>query len=231
MSFLEQTWKLWVDGGWTMIPLAIVAFMIYGAAVWLVMYFSTRGLEKLSDEECRRMIVRPDDAPELLRELLSYVQDGVRSLEQIQDRFAEVIASKLPEADRRMQLINVLIASAPLLGLLGTVLGMLTTFKAIAMGGGKTVDMIAGGISEALITTEVGLLVALPGMMLAFYARRRRNEYLAFLSRIQKLTLDYYKPIIHGSTRIYTRDDLKKLGKTPVQMPQPGAESTAKAKP
>lgn len=220
MNFLQHTLELWSAGGWTMIPLALVAFMIYGSSVWLVFYFSTRGMNRISDEQFHKFIARPEEAPGTLKEILSYVRDGVKSLDQIQNRFAEVVASKLPEGDRRMQMINVLIASAPLLGLLGTVLGMLTTFKAIATGGGKTVDMIASGISEALITTEVGLLVALPGMMLAFYARRRRNEFLAFLSRVEKLTLDYYKPIMHGSTRIWTRDDLIKRGTKTVDLPK-----------
>ncbi len=225
MEFLQRTVGLWIDGGWTMIPLVVVAFMIYGAGVSLVMMFSKREGHELSDVEMRKLIQNPSDAPPLLQEILLYVQDGANSLEKIQNRFAEVVASKLPEADRRTQFLNVLVATAPLLGLLGTVLGMLTTFKAIAVGGGKTVDMIAGGISEALITTEVGLLVALPGMVMVYLVKRKRDQYLAYLSRVEKITLDYHKPIIHGSTRIFRRDDFEK--KLPIPLSTPGADSGA----
>jgi biopolymer transport protein ExbB len=224
MEFLQRSLQLWLDGGWTMIPLVVVAFMIYGAGVSLVLMFSRREGHELSDTELRKLVENPSDAPPLLQEILLYVQDGANTLAKIQDRFAEVVASKIPEADRRTQFLNVLVASAPLLGLLGTVLGMLTTFKAIAVGGGKTVDMIAGGISEALITTEVGLLVALPGMVMVYLVKRKRDQYLAYLSRIEKITLDYHKPIIHGSTRIFRREDFER--KT-IPLSTPGAGSGA----
>jgi biopolymer transport protein ExbB len=229
MDFLQRSLGLWLDGGWTMIPLAVVAFMIYGAGVSLVMLFSKRDGDGLSDVEMRKLVENPSDAPPLLREILLYVQDGADTLAKIQDRFAEVVASKVPEADRRTQFLNVLVASAPLLGLLGTVLGMLTTFKAISMGGGKTVDMIAGGISEALITTEVGLLVALPGMVMVYLVKRKRDQYLAYLSRIEKITLEYHKPIIHGSTRIFRREDFEK--KTiPIAQTDAGSGATGATK-
>jgi biopolymer transport protein ExbB len=206
-TFIERTVQLWIDGGWTMIPLGLVALMIYAAAVSLWFYFARRGHKGLSEADCKKLVEHPAQATGDLGEIVRYTQDRVKSLDQIQDRFAEVVASKIPEADRRAQFLNVLISSAPLLGLLGTVLGMLTTFHAISTGGGKTADMIAKGISEALITTEVGLLVALPGLMLAFFVKRQRNEYVAFLARLEKLTLNKYKPILHGSTRIFTRAD------------------------
>jgi len=70
---------------------------------------------------------------------------------------------------------------------------MLTTFRGIALGGGKMVDTIARGISEALITTEMGLLIALPGLILSYWVRRKRNDYVAFLARVQSLTLQQFR--------------------------------------
>jgi len=57
-----------------------------------------------------------------------------------------------------------LTAVAPLLGLLGTVVGMIQTFDAVAAGGGDTGTRVAAGISQALITTQFGLVVAVPGV-------------------------------------------------------------------
>lgn len=75
-----------------------------------------------------------------------------------------------------LQTIGVLAAIAPLLGLLGTVTGMMTTFDVLAIFGTGNAKAMAGGISEALITTETGLLVAIPGLyMKGFLDRRSRN--------------------------------------------------------
>jgi biopolymer transport protein ExbB len=72
--------------------------------------------------------------------------------------------------------IGVLAAIAPLLGLLGTVTGMMATFDVLAIFGTGNAKAMAGGISEALITTETGLLVAIPGLyMKGFLDRRTRN--------------------------------------------------------
>ena len=76
----------------------------------------------------------------------------------------------------RLALIGVLGAIAPLLGLLGTVIGMITTFDVMAIYGTGNAKAMAAGISEALITTQTGLLVAIPGLyMKNFLERRSRN--------------------------------------------------------
>jgi biopolymer transport protein ExbB len=75
-----------------------------------------------------------------------------------------------------LSVIGVLAAIAPLLGLLGTVTGMIDTFDVLAVFGTGNAKAMAGGISEALITTQTGLLVAIPGLyMKGFLDRRARN--------------------------------------------------------
>jgi biopolymer transport protein ExbB len=61
--------------------------------------------------------------------------------------------------------LGALVVAAPLFGLLGTVLGMIDTFNAVAANSSETADLVAGGISKALITTQVGLVAALPGTL------------------------------------------------------------------
>jgi biopolymer transport protein ExbB len=65
---------------------------------------------------------------------------------------------------RSLAVIGVLAAMAPLMGLLGTVTGMITTFDILAIFGTGNVKAMAGGISESLITTQTGLIVAIPGL-------------------------------------------------------------------
>jgi len=76
----------------------------------------------------------------------------------------------------RLSTIGVLAAIAPLLGLLGTVTGMMATFDVLAVFGTGNAKAMAGGISEALITTETGLLVAIPGLYMKGFLDRRTGN-------------------------------------------------------
>ena len=143
--------------------------------------------------------------PANVRELIRYTQDEVHSLRDIEGRFREVEAAKVPDVDRRLAFLNVMVVSAPLFGLLGTVLGMLLTFKAIGVGGSSTSEIIAKGISEALVATQTGMMVAIPGLLLAHVAKRWRNEYVAFLARLEGITLRHFRPQFHGMTRVCAR--------------------------
>ncbi len=83
-----------------------------------------------------------------------------------------------------------------MLGLLGTVTGMLGTFKALAggAGGDQTMGQVAKGISEALITTETGLIVALPGVFFGYLLSRQFDAYQSFLAHVETVcTQDLYK--------------------------------------
>ena len=66
-------------------------------------------------------------------------------------------------------------------------------------------DIIAKGISEALVATQTGMMVAIPGLLCAFLVKRWRNEYVAFLARLEGLTLRHFRPIFHGMTRQWAR--------------------------
>ena len=70
---------------------------------------------------------------------------------------------------------------------------MLATFKGLAEGSGgeKTMDLVAGGISEALITTETGLLIALPGLFFQYHLSRQSERYDAFLARLETACTQY----------------------------------------
>lgn len=185
--------------------LAFVAIIAYSAAAHLLIRLYYRGLQRVSDAEIERWVGDPSTAPAKLRELIRYVQDEVKSLRHIEGRFREVEATLIPDVDRRLAFTNVLVVSAPLFGLLGTVLGMLLTFKAIGIGGSSTSEIIAKGISEALVATQTGMMVAIPGLMLTHVAKRWRNEYMAFLLRLEGVTLRHWRPILNGMTRQFTR--------------------------
>ncbi len=85
----------------------------------------------------------------------------------------EAILREVPRLERFLAVLAILGAVAPLLGLLGTVTGMIDTFRVITLYGTGDPKMMSGGISEALITTEIGLAVAIPIMLLHTFISRR----------------------------------------------------------
>lgn len=186
---LQQMLHTWSNGGWVMAALATLGFLMYATAAHLMMFLYCRGITRATDQDIHRWVTYPDQAPSQVRELIRYTQDEVDSLIDVEGRFREVEAAKVPEVDRRLAFLNVMVVAAPLFGLLGTVLGMLLTFRAIGIGGGSTSDVIAKGISEALVATQTGMMVAIPGLLAAYVVKRWRNEYVTFLSRLEGITL------------------------------------------
>jgi biopolymer transport protein ExbB len=80
------------------------------------------------------------------------------------------------------------------MGLLGTVLGMLRTFYGLSTSAGaETVGGVASGISEALVTTQTGLTISLPGLFLVMLIQRRKHQLEANLARLESLTLGHLR--------------------------------------
>lgn len=198
VSFTQQVAQLWTDGGFLMIPLALQCLAIY--YVVFDLYFDLRSKDFLHTDENRwgHWIDQPADATGEMADIVRYTQDGVGSLTEIRERFAEVKASCLPALDRRLRWVVMIISTAPLTGLLGTVTGMLATFAGISGGGGgkDTVDLVAGGISEALITTQTGLVIAIPGYVVVSRVRRLRDRLELFLRRAENLTLKRFARLL-----------------------------------
>ena len=84
------------------------------------------------------------------------------NLETIKSRIEEIVYSDIAEIKKGLPVIKVLAAIAPLMGLLGTVTGMIGTFQAITLFGTGDPKLMAGGISQALVTTVLGLCAAIP---------------------------------------------------------------------
>ncbi|SKA64205.1 MotA/TolQ/ExbB proton channel family protein [Desulfobaculum bizertense] len=111
------------------------------------------------------------------RVLLGMLRVKHISREQLEDAMQEGLLHELPRLERFLPTLSVLAAIAPLLGLLGTVTGMIDTFQTITLFGAGNPRMMSGGISEALITTQLGLAVAIP-IMVAHHLLERRVDAL-----------------------------------------------------
>jgi len=190
MAPVDAILETWRSGGWVMIPLFLLAVLLYTQAFELVMQVRRSALDGEEGDRWREWLRHPEDAPGRTGEVIRYTQAGTGSAKDIRGRFDEVRRDVLGVVDRRTRFVSTLVSAAPLLGLLGTVIGMLRTFLGIATSaGGETAGVIAAGISEALVTTQTGLTIALPGLFVVMVIRRQRHRLEAQLARLESLTL------------------------------------------
>lgn len=112
---------------------------------------------------------------------------GIENADEPKELLEEILLERMiatqPKIERLLSVIAVTAATAPLLGLLGTVTGMINTFKLITIFGTGDAKSLSGGISEALITTEFGLVVAIPSLLFHAFLSRRAKSIMAAMER------------------------------------------------
>ena len=178
--------EVWAAGGWAMWAIAAVALALFGMGchVWLVL--REKRTRRVPEAIWRRWIESPKLREGRLGELLD-TATSARDLDEMAAAFHDLRVTETVPIERDLKVMKICVSAAPLVGLLGTVTGMLSTFGALASGSGgdKTMAMVASGISEALITTETGLIVALPGLFFQYQLARQHERYKAFLAHLQ----------------------------------------------
>lgn len=191
---MGRVFEIWLSGGWVMIPLFVLAVLLYTQAIQLLLYVRRASFDPKSEAHWLEWVRAPEKARGRVADVIHYTQDGVSSAKQIRNRFEEIRLAFLSLVDRRTRFVSTLVGAAPLLGLLGTVLGMLQTFLGISTSGGsETAGVVAAGISEALVTTQTGLTIALPGLFIVMVIRRQRHGLEARIARLESLTLSHYR--------------------------------------
>jgi len=101
-----------------------------------------------------------------LGRVLGVGSDSAIDIETMELKLGEAILRETPKLNAMLPLLKIISVVAPLLGLLGTVTGMIVTFQAITLYGAGDPKLMAGGISTALVTTVLGLTVAIPMVFL-----------------------------------------------------------------
>ena len=121
--------------------------------------------------------------PDLRREALHENIDAEvkADLETLELKLGEAVFRETPSLTRSLLFIKIISVVAPLLGLLGTVTGMIVTFQAITLFGTGDPKLMAGGISQALVTTVLGLTVAIPMVLLHTLVSGRSRRILHIL--------------------------------------------------
>lgn len=116
------------------------------------------------------------DAAPLGRILAAGLVNAKHGREIMKESIQEEASQVIHEMERFLTILGTIVTVSPLLGLLGTVLGMVELFAQLRAGGAGNAEMLAGGISEALITTVTGLMVAIPALVFHRYFVRRVDE-------------------------------------------------------
>ena len=184
-DLLERTLEYIDTGGPVMYPLLMVSVLMFFLVIkkFLEMREFSKGDRPI--RECLESLGKPGfTAAPWQRDIIkNFLAD--RTFDEDLDR-SIMEALKMRQnsfIERYIKSIAILASVAPLLGLLGTVTGMITTFMVIATSGTGDAKALASGISEALITTQTGLVVAVPGLFLANYLRRNSEKLKARMHR------------------------------------------------
>jgi len=175
------------QGGWIMIPLGLASLAMWAMIADRLLSFRAYTTGDVGTGEALAVLAGGDPQPVmgergLRRQLLTAVLSERTGDAELDRNILQQHALALrPQIRQHLQLIAVLASVAPLLGLLGTVLGMIETFEVIALFGTGNAKAMAGGISVALVTTQAGLLVAVPGLLVsAALVRRARRLEIGF---------------------------------------------------
>jgi biopolymer transport protein ExbB len=203
-----------ISGGPVMIPLGVlslVALAIILERLWVLRrnnFMQNATIETLSGllagnkfrgavDYCRR---HPGPFTDLVTAL---VENRHAPYEELKEILEDTGRLQLMGLQRGLPALATIVAGAPLLGLLGTVIGMIKIFAVVATAGSGITEALSSGISQALITTATGLVIAIPALFTHSYLEARA---LAILSEIEAQILDFLH-LVREHERIENEDD------------------------
>jgi biopolymer transport protein ExbB len=183
-----------VTGGVVMIPLVLVALLAMVVAVLkTVSLWRVHGVDAHAAVAIAQSYAAGDTAAAerssaaLPAPLRAVVNEGLAHYDAapviLEEIVEERVMSQLPGLERHLWLLAVLAGIAPLLGLLGTVTGMIHTFQLVTVFGTGDAGLLSGGISEALVTTKFGLVIAIPVLVVHALLSRRVRTLMAELEQ------------------------------------------------
>lgn len=180
-------WGLIQQGGWAMYPLGLCSLVMF----FLIFYAwketqrsnfftavqTSAASEHLASGETEECTAALSSADTLLgRALAPCIAKLSQNQEKAEALFIENLEAEENYVSQWVTYLNVVASVAPMIGLLGTVSGMISAFQTIGRGGMGRPELLAGDIGEALITTATGLTIGIPAMIAYFVLRNRLNS-------------------------------------------------------
>ena len=183
-----------IAGGWLMLPLivcSIAVVAIFIERIWTLnpgkiapKYQLSQVWQWIKNNQINAERLRQlEQSSELGRILAAGLSNSRNGRETMKDSIQETANQVIHSMERYVGALGTIAAVAPLLGLLGTVLGMIKVFVAIELEGTGNATALAGGIAEALITTAAGLLVAIPAMIAHRFLVRRIDSLAVIMEQ------------------------------------------------
>ncbi|MCB1062817.1 MAG: MotA/TolQ/ExbB proton channel family protein [Verrucomicrobiae bacterium] len=192
----QQTlWDLIVAGGWAMYPLGIFSVCMITLAVYNAMQLTRKKfvppmlkqsvLTHMGEVRVRSAIEEAAESPSYLGRMMATSLPHVDATEpetlgreKVEDAMADFAIKENPTYMAWVGYFSVLAQASPMVGLLGTVSGMIKAFQTLGLSGGSDPAKLAANISEALMTTATGLVVAIP-CLFCFYIFKNKFNQLA----------------------------------------------------
>jgi len=194
-------WELVKAGGWPMVPLLLLG--VLALAIVLERFWSLRRNEVLPPglgQDVRNWAARGKLDPAHLQTLRANSPLGAllaaaldarnRPRDQIRERVEDTGRFLVHRMERFLNALGTIASAGPLLGLLGTVVGMIQMFLGILDHGVGDVNQLAGGIGKALVCTATGMIVAIPALMFHRYFKGRINGYVIEMEQEASALLD-----------------------------------------
>ena len=197
-------WQIFLSGGPVMYPLLFCSLLVVTITIERLWYFmSLRG----DLDEIRRIVFRlmEKNAPlEAIQYLQKLNQPVARMFQaallhfgkeraQVEVTLREAGEMEIKKMERGLGLLNVIITASPLLGLLGTVTGIISSLNVLAaLQGVASPAQLSGGIAEALITTAFGLIIAIPSLFLIHWLNGMIDKRIQIMNQLGKEFLDNY---------------------------------------
>ncbi len=177
---LAPSWKERFDQGGTVGYIIIFVVLALGLVIVLERTFTLTIMGSKIKSQLKNIDAPRDDNP-LGRIIKVYAANKNADNENLELKLDEAIMKEVPKIERGIAIVKVCAAIGPLLGLLGTVQGMIQTFQVITMFGGGDPKLMAGGISAALVTTVQGLCTAIPLVFLHTYVSGKSKGIIQVL--------------------------------------------------
>jgi biopolymer transport protein ExbB len=171
---LEERWH---QGGYVGYAITALGFVALIIAVWRFIVLTSIGAKVNAQ---MKSSTASEDNP-LGRVLKVHEDNPSMNVETLELKLSEQILKEIPNLEKMLGGLKIIAAVAPLMGLLGTVTGMIITFQAITIFGAGDPKAMAGGISGALITTVLGLLVAIPTVLMHTMVSARSKKVIHVL--------------------------------------------------
>jgi len=180
-------WELIKSGGWLMLPIilcSVAAMAIVAERLWTLRPSRVSPPDLLAEiwkqvrgrQPTAIMLKELRASSPLGQVLAAGLANAKHGREVMKECIEEAASSVIHELERYLSALGTVGAIAPLLGLLGTVIGMIEIFSGFMEGGMINAPVLAGGIGKALITTAAGLIVAIPAVFFHRFLTRRVDE-------------------------------------------------------